>query len=747
MKFFRIACLCLAILILAGCAGQSGKGVTSTVEAPTGGSKLPTPVVHVTDTPDPQTSMRFFLEDWQKDDYAAMYPLISQESQASISQDDFVSRYRDAMNALMLQDFSFKVTPSDYSSNSAQISFHVDLKTRLAGTLSRDMTAPLKLENGHWRIVWDDGLVLPELKGGNRLQVDFNTPARGLIFDHKDQPLVQQTDAMALGVIPAQILPDSEGALLAELSLLTGKYPGMISSLYSDIPNANYYVAVGEATLDQMKGHVNSLSGLGGVVMTQYNSRYYFQGGIAPQVTGYVSPVPKEQLDRYLREGYSPAARIGQTGIEKWGEQYLAGQTGATIYMVDKDGKVLSTLGAIDAKPASNITLTIDENLQIQAQKALTGFRGSIVVLERDTGKVLAMVSSPSYDPNMFDPNNANSYYALGDLLADPRTPLLDRATQGQYPLGSVFKVITFSAALESGTYTPDTHYYCGYDFTELSDRVLHDWTWEHFQNEVLTEGQGHTKPSGDLTLLGGLMRSCNPYFWHIGLDLYNQGRVTAVATMARGFGLASPTGIQGLDEAPGTIKNPGSPLEATNQAIGQGDVLVTPLQVADFMAAIGNGGTLYTPQIVEKITDSNGTDTQTFKTESHGVLPIKPETLASLREAMLSVIRNPRGTAYNRFTNIGIPIYGKTGTAESNNGDPHAWFAGYTDAKNPDLPDIAIAVIAENGGEGSFIAAPIFKRVVESYFFGKPLSPYWWESNIGVTRTPTEPVTPTPGQ
>ena len=744
MNFYKKLSLLLALVFLAGCSGQSGIGLTQTSANTPDNSGLPTPAVHVTNAPAPETTMNFFLEAWKKDDYASMYPLLSQDSQKNIPLENFISRYRDAMNALTLKEFTYVLNPQTESSTSAQVSFHVNFKTLIAGDLPRDMTANLVLENGGWRIVWDDGLIMPELKGGNHLQMDFSTPDRGIIYDHKNQPLVTQTDVMALGIIPAQIDPNTEGALIGELSHLTGLFPGQIVSLYADNLNANWYIPVGEAALTDAK----RIAGLAGAVLTQYNSRFYTQGGVASQTVGYVSPVPKEQLDQYLRNGYSPAARVGQTGIEKWGEQYLAGKTGGTLYVVDKAGKILSTLGKAESKPASSVTLTIDQYLQVQAQKAITGFRGSIVVLERNTGRVLAMASSPAYDPNLFDPNNANSGYALGNLLNDPNTPLLDRAVQGQYPLGSVFKVITFSAALESGTYTPDTHYYCDYHFTELPDVVLDDWTWEHFQNEVAATGTGTTRPSGDLTLTQGLMRSCNPYFYHIGLDLFNQGRVSEVAEMARGFGLGSPTGIGVVNEASGTIINPTSPLAATNQAIGQGDVLVTPLQVADLMAAIGNGGTLYRPQLIEKITDASGVDSSLFKSEVRGVLPIKPETLAALRAGMLEVIRNPRGTAYQRFTNLTtIPIYGKTGTAQASSGNSHAWFAGYTDAQNPDLPDIAIAVIAENAGEGSVVAAPIFKRMVETYFEGKPLSPYPWEANIGITRTPTEPVTPTPSQ
>jgi penicillin-binding protein 2 len=736
MRFYRLLSLTVTLALLAGCNGQNS-GAT-----PTGTSTLPTPVVRVTQPPvaDPQSTMRTFLDAWQKDDYASMYPLISQDSQAGITLDDFTKRYSDAMNSLTLKEMSYEVSPGNSTPPTAQMSFRVTFKTQIAGNLVRDMTADVKLESNQWRIAWNDGLILPELKGGNQLKLDYNMPARGIIYDNGGKPLVTQTDVMALAINPAR-LDDGEATLVGELSRLTGLTPGNIVGLYDAKRGVDVYVPVGEAPLEEYNKHINLVSGLGGLISSQYNSRFYYDGGIAPQAVGYVSSVPREQLDQYIRQGYSPAARIGFAGIERWGENLLAGKTGANLYVVGPapDYKIISTLATTESKPASSIHLTIDRSLQEQAQQAIVGFRGSIVVLERDTGKVLAMVSSPGYDPNLFDLNNENGRQTLGNLINDPDNPLYNRAVQGQYPLGSVFKVITFSAALESGTYTPETKYECGYEFTELADRTLYDWTYEHMQNEIAAgDPPPYTQPSGTLTLTGGLMRSCNPYFYHIGRDLFLQGRVSAVADMARGFGLGKETGIGQLEESPGAIINPTNELEATNQAIGQGDVLVTPLQVADFMAAIGNGGTLYRPQIVEKTVDANGVETTVFKPESRGVLPVKPETLAALRTAMLAVVRNSRGTAYSRFTNLKeISIYGKTGTAETN-GTSHAWFAGYTDEQNPDRPDIAIAVIAENAGEGSIIAAPIFKRVVEIYFYGKPLSPYRWETYIGATKTPT---------
>ena len=290
-----------------------------------------------------------------------------------------------------------------------------------------------------------------------------------------------------------------------------------------------------------------------------------------------------------------------------------------------------------------------------------------------------------------------------------------------------------------------DTPYDCQYEFTELPDRILYDWTYQHCQDRVaagLFCNTSDSTPSGLLTLQEGLMRSCNPYFWHIGNDLYtNWQRGTDIANMARSFGLASPTGIQQIPEEEGQIIDPPSNVDATNQAIGQGDVQVTPLQVARFMAAIANGGTLYRPQIVEKIQPVDGDSLQTFKPEAQGTLPLRSDNLEILQEALLMVTENPRGTARFNLRGLQFSVAGKTGTAESGSGKPHGWFAGYTlNEANTGLPDIAIVAIVENIGEGSDYAVPIFRAMVETYYYGSPQRSYYDFGQIGFP-----PYTPTP--
>jgi penicillin-binding protein 2 len=739
--------LIVAALILFGCSRAAPETLLPTLTAIPSPS-LPGPQVETTSVPDPRVVAQAYLDHWKAEEYPAMYAMLTQVSQDAISEADFTARYQSVANEAALSSWDYEILSSLKNPQSGQVGYKVTLHSILVGDIQGDTMMNLNLESGEWRIQWDDSLILPELRGGNHLYMEYRIPSRGNIYSSDGHALVAQADAVAIGLDTSAVDPDQEDALLGEIYRLTGVQPDTLSGMIEAWRQYGYYLPVADISVDALAPREAVLASYSGVILQPFRTRYYFDDGIAAHVLGYMSLIQPDEVDKYKRLGYKVDERVGRDGLEYYAEDTLAGVRGGALYVVDSSNNVVTQLASRDAQPAQAVYTTIDYDLQLGLQRshALSdGMQGAIVVLERDTGRVLAMLSSPDFNPNLFEPANYNYSYMINDLYDPNTTPLLNRATQGQYPLGSVFKIVTMSAALQSGLYTKDSEYNCGYFFTELQGMEPHDWTYDHYLED------GRTQASGLLTLPEGLMRSCNPWFWHIGLDFFQRGMVTAISDMARGFGLGSSTGIE-IGDAAGNIPVPASEVDAVNLAIAQGNTLITPLQVADFIAAVGNGGTLYTPSVIDHIMPVDGDPTYVFTPTMRGTLPVSPENLSIVQDAMVSVVMNPRGTAYrtsayglNSFVNnTGIPVAGKTGTAESGYSDPHAWFAGYTFAGLENRPDIAVVVLVENGGEGSVVAEPIFRRVLEIYFLGSPQMRYPWEAQIGVVATPTPEVTET---
>jgi penicillin-binding protein 2 len=323
-------------------------------------------------------------------------------------------------------------------------------------------------------------------------------------------------------------------------------------------------------------------------------------------------------------------------------------------------------------------------------------------------------------------------------VLEDDGRPLVNRAAQGVYPPGSVFKIPMLAAALMSGLYTRDTTYTCTGVWNTLGPTaVKYDWT--------VTYG---VAPHGTINLVEALAYSCDPYLYTIAYDLYQQDP-DFMTEVAHEFGLGVFTEIEQVAEAEGLIPDPAwklatygeqwTPGDSVNMGIGQGFVLATPLQIAQMMVAVANGGDLLRPQLVHHIAPPGGEPSVPFEPIVAGRLPVTAEQLAIIREGLDGVVNLPDGTAHHLFPTFEVPVAGKTGTAEDpGSGAPHAWFAGYTQAQRPDKPDIVVVVMIENVGEGSEFAAPIFKRMVEIYFLGRAYSLLPWESEFGETPTAT---------
>jgi len=722
------AALSLALALLSACAGAPA-GVTPATIAPTA-----TP-----STPDPQGTAQAFLDAWQRGDYAGMYSLLSPLSRDALSAADFQARYQSVNRTAGISQVAARVLSALNSGAKAGVLYEVTLRTTLFGDLRREITMPLVFTEGRWTVAWTDGLILPELEGGGTLSLAVSFPSRGNVYDRNGLGLAAQGEAVAIGVRPGAL--KDEGAVLNALSPLLGLSPQALQQKYANA-RPDWYVPLGEAAAGDVQASLSTLTALPGVELRTYNTRFYPFGGVAPQVVGYLRAIAPEQLAAFQALGYTGDERVGQAGLEAWGEKYLAGRPAGVLRATFPDGRVIR-IAESARRPAESIYTTLDRPLQLAAQQLLAGFpypvRGAIVALDPATGAVLAMASSPTFDPNLFDPTNPHSDQ-LAAVLNDPANPLLNRATQGVYPPGSIFKIPVMAAALLSGQFTRDTIVDCGHVWNGLGPNALkYNWTF----------GRG-LKPYGKINLVQALTTSCNPYFYTVAFTL-DQTDASFIPKVAREFGFGAATQIGQVAEAAGlvgdpdwkqrTLNDPWRPGDSVNLGIGQGYLLVTPLQVAQMMAAIQNGGVIYRPQLVLRVEPPGGPPSFELKPVVTGHLPVDADQLQAIREGLTAVTSDRLGTARSQFLGLTVPTAGKTGTAEDPaGGAPHAWFAGYTEAKRTDKPDIALVIVIENIGEGSTFAAPVFRRLVEIYFDGQPstyLLPWEGAPSVGPTPRP----------
>ncbi|PJA73105.1 MAG: penicillin-binding protein 2 [Nitrospirae bacterium CG_4_9_14_3_um_filter_53_35] len=460
---------------------------------------------------------------------------------------------------------------------------------------------------------------------------------------------------------------------------------------------------------------VNHLD-LAGVSIIPEPFRNYRDGDLFAHLFGYIGEINPAELMSGAYRNYRIGDVIGKAGLEKSLESYLKGRDGVHQIEVNSVGRVIEEISYRPPESGNRAVLTMDYDLQKALEDAFGDYAGAGVVINPNNGEVLAMISRPAYDPNLFPGGIAKEYWR--QLILDPKHPLTNKAISGQYPPGSVFKIVMSIAALEEHKVTPNETLYCrGYTF--FGGRAYRCW-----------RKQGH----GAVYLHRAIVESCDVYFYEMGQRL----GIDRIAYYAKGLGLGNLTGI-GMDgEKPGLIPTrewkkkatgePWYPGENLSAAIGQGYVLVTPFQLADLIGAVANGGTVYRPQLVKRIENYKGETLKAFSPQVLSQIHISPETLNLVRDALEDVVSEPQGTGGKARIN-GIRIAGKTGTAQvirmNQQGEKmskelaekyqdHAWFV----ACGPmEKPEIAVAVIMEHGGHGGSAAAPIVRKVMEAYF------------------------------
>jgi penicillin-binding protein 2 len=561
------------------------------------------------------------------------------------------------------------------------------------------------------------------LSENNRIRVENIPPPRGTIFDRHGTVLVDIRPGFSLAVIPEDI-KDMDGTLTA-LSQVLGYDKSILEErveMAESEPPFRPIVLVRDMTRDQLAAVESHRFYLPGVVVQVEPRRSYEWPAFAAHLIGYVGEIDERQLKDGRFVGYRQGDYLGKYGVEQQWERVLNGQRGGRQVEVDSAGRQLRVLREAPALPGQNLILTLDANLQRRAEEALSGKAGAIVALDPNNGDILAMASTPAFDQNRFIRGLSTKDWQ--GLIDDPMHPLNNKAIQGAYPPGSTFKPVVDAAALEEGVAEPGTILGCQGQMY-FGHRFYRCW-----------EKKGH----GRLDLYQALVRSCDVYHYQLGLRL----GVDRMAEYARRLGYGSRTLIGLSNESRGLVPNsqwklkrfgiPWQKGEDLSISIGQGFLLVTPLQQAVGYATLVNGGKIVQPRIVQRVESPEGAVLEEIQPQIVGDAKLKPTTMEFLRRAMTGVVQDPGGTG-KAARLPGILVGGKTGTAqvvrmadnELRNRDlksvpyeyrDHAWFVCFAPAE---APRIVVAVLVEHGGHGGSASAPLARQVLEEFFQIKP--------------------------
>ncbi len=551
----------------------------------------------------------------------------------------------------------------------------------------------------------------------NRIHPRPIPPVRGRIFDRYGTVLAENRPVFTLEVIPEQV-QDLDG-LLHRLSNIVELDPRDIRQFKKQLRKRPRFESL------TLRTHLSSEEAarvavnrphLDGVELHARLQRYYPSGGLGVHAIGYVGRIDEQEYAGIDRSVYRGTHHIGKLGIEQQYEKLLLGKVGIEKVEANAHGRILRQMDRVAPVAGQNLYLNLDARVQAAAEAALKERRGAVVAMDPNTGEVLALVSTPTYDPNPFVNGIDPESYAL--LIDDPNKPLINRAMNGQYAPGSTIKPFFALAALELDDFKPEENIYCGGSFRlPNSSRRFRDW-----------------KMHGEVNLHSAIVQSCDVYFYRLALKLGIQHMKDFLARL--GFG--TPTGIDIMGESPGLLPSPqwkearGEPWypgETVVTGIGQGPILATPLQLATAVSALATGGRQITPRLLRAVQDPKSGALQQAVAEPKRKITLKrPRAWNSVHASMIDVVHGENGTARRIGWNAPYKIAGKTGTAQVRALAPgeeydeeqtpqhlrdHALFIAYAPA---DDPQIAVAVVVENGGAGSSAAAPIARQVMDTY-------------------------------
>jgi penicillin-binding protein 2 len=563
------------------------------------------------------------------------------------------------------------------------------------------------------------------LSEDNRVSIVPIAPTRGLIYDRNGVLLAQNIPSRTLELVPEHI-PDLKATLaqLRKLIHITDDEIDRFNDLrkkkrrFEGIP-LRFRLSDSEAARIAV-----NLDHMPGVEITAELMRHYPQGKLASHAIGYVARINEEELASLDASRYAATKNIGKVGVERSYEDELHGEVGYQRVETNAAGRIVDVLERTLPIPGKNLYLTLDARVQMVAEQAFGDNDGALVAINPNNGEVIAFVSMPTYDPNLFVNGIDSKTYAA--LSKSPDRPLFNRALQGQYPPGSTIKPFMGLAGLEYKVITPESSIVCpGYYMLKGDNHRYRDW-----------KKGGH----GETDLNKAIVQSCDVYFY----DLAQSLKIDHISEFLGRFGVGHPTGIDIRGEENGLLPSkawkrrvhhlPWFPGETLITGIGQGFTLITPLQLAEMTAELGSRGKRYTPHIVRGIVEPGDNKLVVHQAAPQKAITMNnPQDWQTIINAMIQVVFGPHGTARRIRPGLKYKVAGKTGTAqvfgikqdEESDNDlskipkklrDHALFIAFAPAA---APKIAVAVVVEHGGHGGSAAAPIARKVMDAYLLG----------------------------
>jgi penicillin-binding protein 2 len=553
----------------------------------------------------------------------------------------------------------------------------------------------------------------------NRIREIRVTAPRGQILDRNGDILVENRTSLALQLNP-QKLARGVQARRAELSRLANAAGLTLRRIRRETHQQLKILPSAPVTLQRdvdydlvyyLQEHQGDFPG---VVVQRVFVRRYPNGTLGAHLYGNVGEIDQKELKEPRYKGLKPGDQIGQDGVEYTYDRYLRGHDGETRVQVDSLGRPKGQLSAVPPKPGDSLQLSIDSGIQSAGEAGLAarGLPGAFVAMDVRNGQVLGLGSYPTFDPSVFTkPLTQSQYTQLTSTATE--APLTDRAIRGLYPTGSTFKPITAMAALNGGVITTST---------PITDNGVLTVGGIPFQN---AGGASY----GTLSLTSALQVSSDVFFYTLGLRMNGTDQLQK---WAHELGIGTPTGIDLPGESTGLLPTPAwrnrlfrkgltdrpwSAGDNINLSVGQGDVQVDPLQLADAYATIGNGGTMVRPHVGMQVVDTAGRVVQEFKPPPRRHVKVNPQYRAAILEGLHMAAQAPGGTSYSVFGGFPVPVAGKTGTAQRDGQEDQSWYSVL--APYP-KPRVVVTVTVERGGFGVDSAAPIALQILSQYFHAK---------------------------